>query len=80
MQEPLNYRLNEAVCHYSESIKLIINEKFGDGIKSAIDFYFTIDKVKGVQNEDRVVITFNGKFLPQVEQLVEKHTSRKSKL
>ncbi|CAM9756824.1 unnamed protein product, partial [Sphacelaria rigidula] len=35
---------------------------------SAIDFYVTVDKIKGSQGEDRVVITFNGKFLPHIEQ------------
>lgn len=28
---------------------------------SAIDFFVTVDKVKGVTGEDRVVVTFNGK-------------------
>jgi cyanate lyase len=30
--------------------------------------YLTVGKVKGKLGEDRVVITFNGKFLPHVEQ------------
>lgn len=29
----------------SQGLKMIINEKFGDGIMSAIDFYLTVDKV-----------------------------------
>lgn len=69
--EPLVYRLVEAVLHYGEGLKSIVNEKFGDGIMSAIDFYLTVDKVKGSQGEDRVVITFNGKFLPHIEQTKE---------
>eukprot|EP00903_Cladosiphon_okamuranus_P016232 g14975.t1 len=69
--EPLVYRLLEAVLHHGEGLKSIVNEKFGDGIKSAIDFYFTVDKIKGSQGEDRVVITFNGKFLPFIEQTKE---------
>ena len=92
IQEPHVYRMNEAVLHYGESIKKIVNEKFGDGlsipkclvcvlwifsgIMSAIDFYMSVDKVKGVHNEDRVVITMNGKFLPHVEQLSESDTSK----
>jgi cyanate lyase len=67
-QEPLIYRLIEAVMHYGESIKDLINEQLGDGIMSAIDFYLTVDKTKGSQGEDRVVITMNGKFLPHIEQ------------
>jgi len=77
LQEPHIYRMNEAVLHYGESLKAVVNEKFGDGIMSAIDFYVTVDKVKGVHGEDRVVLTFNGKFLPHVEQLVENDTSKK---
>lgn len=50
------------------AIKALLNEKFGDGIMSAIDMYCTVDKVKGKHGEDRVVITMNGKFLPHVEQ------------
>lgn len=52
-------------------IKAIVNEKFGDGIMSAIDMYATVEKVKGSQGEDRVLVTLNGKFLPHVEQRVE---------
>ena len=79
LQEPLVYRLNEAVNHYADSLKAIINEEFGDGIMSAIDFYMTVDKVVGMSGEDRVVITFNGKFLPHVEQRIDNDTSRGSK-
>ncbi|KAF2283985.1 hypothetical protein GH714_017767 [Hevea brasiliensis] len=61
-------RLNEAVMHFGESIKEIINEEFGDGIMSAIDFYCSVDKVKGVDGKDRVVVTFDGKYLPHTEQ------------
>eukprot|EP00270_Netrium_digitus_P020442 TRINITY_DN8435_c0_g1_i6.p3 TRINITY_DN8435_c0_g1~~TRINITY_DN8435_c0_g1_i6.p3 ORF type:complete len:179 (+),score=46.10 TRINITY_DN8435_c0_g1_i6:825-1361(+) len=71
LQEPHVYRLHEAVMHNAQSLKVLVNEKFGDGIMSAIDFYCTLDKAKGVHGEDRVVITFNGKFLPFNEQLVE---------
>mmetsp|Transcript_6436 Transcript_6436/g.14118 ORF Transcript_6436/g.14118 Transcript_6436/m.14118 type:complete len:176 (+) Transcript_6436:51-578(+) len=78
IQEPLVYRLNEAVMHYGDALKAITNEQFGDGIMSAIDFYMNVDKIKGKQGEDRVVITFNGKFLPHVEQRVANDTSRRS--
>ncbi|OAY34118.2 hypothetical protein MANES_13G093430v8 [Manihot esculenta] len=69
IQEPTVYRLNEAVMHFGESIKEIINEEFGDGIMSAIDFYCSVDKVKGVDGKERVVVTFDGKYLPYTEQL-----------
>ncbi|XP_073002452.1 cyanate hydratase [Typha latifolia] len=68
IQEPAIYRLNEAVMHFGESIKEIINEDFGDGIMSAIDFYCSVDKVQGVDGNNRVVITFDGKYLPYSEQ------------
>ncbi|KAJ4834133.1 hypothetical protein Tsubulata_012624 [Turnera subulata] len=75
IQEPAVYRLHEAVMHYGESIKEIINEEFGDGIMSAIDFYCSVDKVKGADGKERVVVTFDGKYLPFNEQTSEKMTS-----
>ncbi|CAJ2673869.1 unnamed protein product [Trifolium pratense] len=76
IQDPTVYRLNEAVMHFGESIKEIINEDFGDGIMSAIDFYCSVDKVKGVDGKDRVVLTFDGKYLPHSEQKTEHMVSR----
>ncbi|WCJ31915.1 Cyanate hydratase [Euphorbia peplus] len=76
IQEPSVYRLNEAVMHFGESIKEIINEDFGDGIMSAIDFYCSVDKVKGVDGKERVVLTFDGKYLPYTEQKSEHMVSR----
>ncbi|KAL6284946.1 hypothetical protein ACE6H2_015875 [Prunus campanulata] len=35
---------------------------------SAIDFYCSIDKVKGVDGKDRVALVFDGKYLPHSEQ------------
>ena len=77
LQEPHVYRMNEAVLHYGESLKALVNEKFGDGIMSAIDFYVTVDKIKGLHGEDRVQIIFNGKFLQHVEQLEKNNTAKK---
>lgn len=37
---------------------------------SAIDFYCSVDKVKGVDGKDRVVVTFDGKYLPYTEQVI----------
>ncbi|KAL1804041.1 hypothetical protein ACET3Z_032688 [Daucus carota] len=76
IQEPTVYRLNEAVMHFGESIKDVINEEFGDGIMSAIDFYCSVDKVKGVDGKDRVVVTFDGKYLPYSEQKSEHMVSK----
>ncbi|GMY27076.1 cyanate hydratase isoform X2 [Fagus crenata] len=68
IQDPTIYRLNEAVMQFGESIKEIINEDFGDGIMSAIDFYCSVDKIKGADGKERAVITFDGKYLPHTEQ------------
>ena len=61
--DPLIYRFYELTQVYGTTIKAIINEKFGDGIMSAIDFTMNIDKEENSAG-DRVVITLNGKFLP----------------
>jgi len=71
LQEPNVYRTYEAVTHYGEAIKAIINEQYGDGIMSAIDFYLDVGTTTGKHGEKRVVITFNGKFLPFIEQRAE---------
>ena len=71
LKEPNVYRTYEAITHYGESIKAIINEQCGDGIMSAIDFYLDVGTTTGKHGEKRVVITFNGKFLPHIEQKAE---------
>lgn len=61
--DPLIYRLYEIMRVYGPAIKAVVNEMFGDGIMSAIDFMIDIKKQED-PNGDRVVITFNGKYLP----------------
>lgn len=61
--DPTIYRLYEAVSVYGRAIKELIHEQFGDGIMSAINFSVDFDK-KAHPKGDRVVITFDGKFLP----------------
>ena len=61
--DPLIYRLYEIVGVYGETLKEVIQEKFGDGIMSAIDFSMEVDKVEDPKG-DRVLLTMNGKFLP----------------
>jgi cyanate lyase len=63
--DPILYRLHEVFDTYGPAIKAIIHEKFadGNGIMSAIDFSVDVDRVEDPKG-DRVVITFNGKFLP----------------
>eukprot|EP00555_Chaetoceros_dichaeta_P006157 CAMPEP_0198250916 /NCGR_PEP_ID=MMETSP1447-20131203/1922_1 /TAXON_ID=420782 /ORGANISM="Chaetoceros dichaeta, Strain CCMP1751" /LENGTH=192 /DNA_ID=CAMNT_0043935823 /DNA_START=29 /DNA_END=607 /DNA_ORIENTATION=- len=71
LKEPNVYRTYEAITHNGEAIKAIINEQCGDGIMSAIDFYLDVGTTTGKHGEKRVVITFNGKFLPFVEQTAD---------
>lgn len=62
-QDPLIYRLYEIVGVYGDTLKEVIQEKFGDGIMSAIDFSMEVEKEEDPKG-DRVVVTMNGKFLP----------------
>ena len=61
--DPLIYRLYEVVGVYGETLKAVIQEKFGDGIMSAIDFSMDVEKIEDPKG-DRVLLTLNGKFLP----------------
>ena len=61
--DPLIYRFHEITQVYGTTIKALIHEMFGDGIMSAIDFEMDIQKVEDPHG-DRVVVTYNGKFLP----------------
>jgi len=62
-KEPLQYRFQEILYVYGGTLKELIEEKFGPGIMSAIDFTLSIEKQPDPKG-DRVVITMNGKFLP----------------
>ncbi len=61
--DPLIYRLYEVVGVYGDTLKEVIQEKFGDGIMSAIDFSMDVEKIEDPKG-DRVLLTLNGKFLP----------------
>ncbi|OUC42830.1 cyanase [Trichinella nativa] len=67
MHDPAVYRFHELVVQYGKSLKSLIEEKFGDGIMSAIDFQMTLSEAPGKSGERRVVIRMDGKFLPRVE-------------
>jgi cyanate lyase len=60
--DPLMYRFYELVQVYGTTFKALIEEEFGDGIMSAIDFDMDIQR-KPDPNGDRVSITMSGKFL-----------------
>jgi cyanate lyase len=61
--DALVYRFYELIQVYGTTIKALIEEEFGDGIMSAIDFKMDIAR-KADPAGDRVVVTLNGKFLP----------------
>jgi cyanate lyase len=61
--DPLIYRLYELVLVNGPAMKLLIEEEFGDGIMSAIDFDMTIDRQPDPKG-DRVKLAMTGKFLP----------------
>jgi cyanate lyase len=61
--DPFIYRFYEIMQVYGYPMKDVIQEKFGDGIMSAIDFTLDIEKIEDPKG-DRVKVTMNGKFLP----------------
>ncbi|MDA8052232.1 MAG: cyanase [Rhodospirillales bacterium] len=61
--DPLIYRFYELVTVYGTAWKELIQEEFGDGIMSAIDFDMTLERQPD-QKGDRVKLTMSGKFLP----------------
>src|SRR5919201_1949645 len=60
--DPLIYRFYEPVMVYGTTWKELIQEEFGDGIMSAIDFDMTLERLPD-QKGDRVKIGMSGKFL-----------------
>jgi cyanate lyase len=61
--DPLLYRFHEILQVYGLPLKDVIQEMFGDGIMSAIDFTMDVEKEPDPKG-DRVKITLSGKFLP----------------
>ena len=61
--DPLIYRFYELVMVNGPAWKALIEEEFGDGIMSAIDFDMEIERQPNPKG-DRVKITMSGKFLP----------------
>src|ERR1041384_2301640 len=61
--DPLIYRFYELVMVNGPAWKALIEEEFGDGIMSAIDFDFTIERQADPKG-DRVKIGMSGKSLP----------------
>lgn len=61
--DPLIYRFYEITQVFGTTLKALIEEEFGDGIMSAIDFELGVDRIPDPKG-DRVQVTLNGKFLP----------------
>ena len=61
--DPLIYRFYELVQVYGTTWKALIEEEFGDGIMSAIDFDMEFERQPDPKG-DRVKLTMSGKFLP----------------
>ena len=61
--DPLIYRFYELIMVNGPALKALIEEEFGDGIMSAIDFDMDITR-KSDPKGDRVSIGMTGKFLP----------------
>jgi len=61
--DPLIYRFYEIMQVYGMPLKEVIQEKFGDGIMSAIDFTLDVEKEEDPKG-DRVKVIMSGKFLP----------------
>jgi cyanate lyase len=61
--DPFIYRFYEIMQVYGLPLKDVVQEKFGDGIMSAIDFTLNVDKQEDPKGE-RVKIVMSGKFLP----------------
>ncbi len=61
--DPLIYRFYELMQVYGTTCKALIEEEFGDGIMSAIDFDMEVRR-KPDPKGDRVEIVMAGKFLP----------------
>ena len=61
--DPLIYRFYEMVMVNGPAWKALIEEEFGDGIMSAIDFDIAMERQANPKG-DRVKLTMSGKFLP----------------
>ncbi|WP_158812140.1 cyanase [Beijerinckia sp. L45] len=61
--DPLIYRFYELVMINGAAWKELIQEEFGDGIMSAIDFELDMVRLPDPKG-DRVQMTMSGKFLP----------------
>ena len=79
--DPLIYRFYELVMVNGPAWKALIEEEYGDGIMSAIDFDMTIDRQADPKG-DRVELAMTGKFLPfkcDIKLMAERENALKTK-
>ena len=74
-KEPLIYRLYEVIQNYGYAYKAIMNEKFGDGIMSAVTFSTKVEKETD-EKGDWVKITMRGKWFVRAPLLRDRLTNR----
>lgn len=67
-KDPLVYRLYEIVQNYGYAYKAVLNEKFGDGIMSAISFSTKVEKETDDKG-DWAKITLRGKWYGKPRRL-----------
>ena len=60
--DPCIYRFYEIIGVYGPTLKALIQEKFGDGIMSAIDFEMSVTREENPKG-DRVKVEMSGKYL-----------------
>ena len=61
--DPFIYRIYEALMLYGPAWKDVSHEMFGDGIISAIDCFFDVEKVIDDEGVARAKLVFQGKWL-----------------
>jgi cyanate lyase len=61
--DPMLYRFHEILQVYGMPLKAVIQERFGDGIMSAVDLKLDVEK-EDDPHGDRVRLVMSGKFLP----------------
>ncbi|XP_002984896.2 probable amidase At4g34880 [Selaginella moellendorffii] len=64
IQDPTIYRFREVIVHYSETLRAIIQEEFGNRVMLEGDFKCDLQKIQGKYGEDRVLLTMVGSFEP----------------
>jgi cyanate lyase len=61
--DPFLYRFHEILQVYGTALKAVVQERFGDGIMSAVDLTLDVEKEEDPKG-DRVRLVLSGKFLP----------------